>query len=535
MPNCDLYLGWAYNPYHSNYLAARAAEQRKAAGVKFIIVDPRVTPTVEKLADLHLRPYPGTDGALALCIGNTLIQNGWIDREFIDRHVHGFAEYAAYAANFNESNVEQLTGVPFTDVMKACEMIRDSKAMAIQENSAPIPHHRNGLQNYRAIMALSALTGNYDRAGGQVPSKHTFTHQFAGYETAEEEWMDATEPEHRKPAVGEERFPLWFYTEREMQTVDLTRQILEEKPYPVKAVFGMGVNFRMLPEDGKTVEALKKLDFFVNADLFLTDTCKLADIVLPVCSSLERGELETYPGGFAWFTQPAIDRVGESKSDAEILCDLAIRMQLGDPELEAGYEQNIDTILEPVGITVAELKAAGVPVKVPNFHSYVPGGKRENGLNTATGKIELYSELIASHPEWNLDPLPTYVSPLDDADPEQYPLVLCSGGRLPNALHSRLHDVKWLRSLRPNPTAEISREDAAQLSLKEDDDVEISTPRGTITVKVHPSSRIPKGCVFFYHGYSEADVNSLMSSAHVDPYSGFPAYNATRCCMRKKV
>ena len=535
MANCDLYLGWAFNPYHSGYLNAKAAEQRKAAGTKFIIVDPRITPSVEKLADLHLRPYPGTDGALALCIGNTLIQNGWIDREFIARHVHGFEEYAAYAAGFNESNIEQLTGVPFADVMKACEMIRDSKAMAIQENSAPIPHHRNGFQNYRAIMALSALTGNFDRAGGQIPAKHSFTHQIAGFETTEEEWMDATEPEHQKPAVGEKRFPLWFHTEREMQTVDLPRQILEETPYPIKAVFGMGVNFRMLPEDGKMVEAIRKLDFFVNTDLFLTDTCKLADIVLPVCSSLERGELETYPGGYAWYTKPAIDRVGQSKSDVEILQELAIRMELGDEELAAGYEKNVDKMIAHLGITVEELKQSDVPVKVPNFHPYVPGTKRAEGLSTPTGKFELYSELLAAHPEWNLDPLPSYTQPLDDADPQQYPMVLCSGGRLPNAIHSRLHKVEWVRSLRPDPTAEISMEDAGEMELAEGDEVALSTPRGSITVKVHPSYRIPRGCVFFYHGYSEADVNSLMSADHVDPYSGFPAYNATRCSIRKKV
>ena len=534
MAHCDLYLGWAFNPYYSGYLNAQAAEKRKAEGVKFIVVDPRITPTTEKLADLHLRPRPGTDGALALCIGNTLIQRGWIDREFIQQHVHGFAEYAEYAKDFNETNVEALTGVPYSQVLQACEMIRDSKAMAIQENSAPIPHHKNGLQNYRAIMALSALTGNFDRVGGQIPAHHSFTHQIAGFETREEEWQDATAPAHQKPAVGEERFPLWFHTEREMQVVDLARQINEGTPYPVKAIFGMGVNFRMLPQDGELVKAIKKLDFFVNTDLFLTDTCKLADIVLPVCSSLERGELETYPGGWAWFTKPAIKRVGESRSDVEIIRDLAQRMELGDRELEAGYEANVDFMLSNLGLTVAELKQSEVPVKV-DFTPYQPGTRRREGLPTATGKFELYSEMIASHPQWGLDPLPTYCPPLDDADEKEYPYALCSGGRLPNALHSRLHKVPWLRSLRPDPTAEISLEDAHALEISDGDGIELYTARGSISVKAHPSRRVQPGVVFFYHGYSQADVNALMSDQHVDPYSGFPAYNATRCGMRKKV
>ena len=137
----------------------------------------------------------------------------------------------------------------------------------------------------------------------------------------------------RRPAdglpVGATRFPLWYHMEREMQCVDLPRQIHEGTPYPVKALFAMGLNYRILPDDQYFKSAIEKLDFFVDTDLFMTDAAKMADIVLPVCTSYERGELETYPGGYAWLTKPAIDRVGESKSDAEILCELAKVMNLG--------------------------------------------------------------------------------------------------------------------------------------------------------------------------------------------------------------
>ena len=83
--------------------------------------------------------------------------------------------------------------------------------------------------------------------------------------------------------------------------------------------------------------------------------------------------------------------------------------------------------------------------------------------------------------------------------------------------------------------ADISIEDAQALGLKEGDDIELFTERGTISVKAHPTHREQKNLIFFYHGYPEADVNSQMSGTHVDPYSGFPAYNSTRCGMRKKV
>ena len=535
MAHTDLYLGWAMNPYFSGYAKATAIEKRREKGMKVIIVDPKITPAVERLCDLYLRPYPGTDGALALCMGNILIENGWIDAAYIEKYVHGFEEYKAYVKQFNESNVEALTGVPYEQVLEACRMIWESSSMCINENSAPIPHHKNGFQNYRAIMALLALTGNYDREGGQLPGLHSFTHQMAGFVTRDEEFAEVTEPENAKPAVGAERFPLWYHMEKEMQCVDLARQIMEEKPYPVKALFAMGMNYRMLPDDQYVKEALLKLDYFVDTDLFLTDTAMLADLVLPVCTSYERGELETYPGCYAWYTKPAIDRVGESKSDTEIIAELAKKLGLGDEELEAGYEKNLEFILRDLDITVEELKNSDVPIKVPNVKKSAPGEHLERGLLTPTGKFELYSELIASHPEWHLDPLPTYCEPLDEADPELYPYRLCSGGRIPNAIHSRLHKVKWARSLRPDPTAELSVEDAKELGIGAGDDMELYTERGCICVKAMPSHKVPKSVVFFYHGYSEADVNSLMSGTHVDPYSGFPAYNSTRCGMRKKV
>lgn len=533
MGNCDLFLGWAYNPYYSRYLNGKVADDLKKKGTKFIIVDPRITPGVEKLADLHLRPYPGTDGALALCMANILIQKGWIDREYIQTYVHGFEEYAEYVKNFHKDNIEALTGVPYDQVEKACQMIHESRSMAINENSAPIPHHKNGVQNYRAIMALSAITGNYDREGGQRPVKHTFTHQVSGFLTREDEFADGTEPKGARPAVGAERFPLWYSMEREMQVVDLPRQILEGTPYPIKAVFAMGMNLRMLPDDAYCMEALKKLDFFVDTDLFLTDTAKLADIVLPVCSSFERGEFMTYAKGYAWYTNPVIDRVGESKSDAEILCDLAKLMDLDDDELKAGYEENIREMIKDLDITVEQLKASDLPVHVPGSGQPPMGAYIQGGMDTPTGKFELYSEFIASHPEWGLDPLPTYCQPLDDADPKQYPFTLCSGGRLPHTLHSRLHQVPWLRSMRPDPAADISVEDARELGIQAGQDIELFTQKGAVKVKANPTSRVQKGVVFFYHGYGEADVNRLMSRDHVDPYSGFPAYNSTRCGIRE--
>lgn len=531
--NSDLFLGWACNPYFTGYLAAKNMTNLKKNGCKFIIIDTMYTQAAEKLADLFLQPLPGTDGALALAIANVLIEHDWIDHEYIKAYVHGFDEYAAYCKNFNEDNIEELTGVPYEKVVKAAEMIHESKRFSIKESSAPIAHHVNGLQNYRAIMALSAITGNYDRAGGQIPSPFTYVHQGAGYHTLEHEFFKEAKKSYMPDPIGAQRFPLWNALEGEAQSMDIARQILTEEPYPVKGMIAFGMNFRMFPDSEQFKRAIEKLDFFVDVDLFMTDAAKYADIILPACSSFEREEFKCYPGGYAFYTKPAIQPLYESKPDTTIMCELAEAMDLDDALLRSGYRACLEHILSPISLTVDELQTAERPLKVPEFEPYQELAALKRGLPTPTGKFELKSEVIAGHPEWGLDPLPTYRAPLDDIDASEYPMTLTHGGRLPNALHSRLHDVKWLRTLRPKAMADLNPDQAAEMGICQDDLIEIATPVNSVTVSANLTYKVPRGLVSLYHGYREADFSSLINSDRLDPYCGFPAYRSNRCRITK--
>lgn len=310
---------------------------------------------------------------------------------------------------------------------------------------------------------------------------------------------------------------------------------MEGTPYPLRAVFALGLNARMFPDSGRMFRALESLDFFVDTDLFLTDTAKYADIVLPACSSFERGEFKPYDGGLAWYTSPAIQPLGQAKSDVQIITELANYMDLPDEQLKAGYGSFIQKyVLDDFGVTVEELKKAVLPIKIAEVTKHHDLMYLEQGLKTPTGKFELKSALIEQHPEWGLDALPTYREPLDNADPEKYPFVLTSGSRIPNAIHSRLHNVPNNRSMRQEPTADMNEGDCTTLGVKEGDRIVISTARGSVTVLVHPTKSMQPGLVNLYHGYSEADANKLMDGDHLDPYSGFPAYRSTRCAVKKE-
>ena len=525
-----IFLGWCHNPYYSGYLMLGGVEKARARGMKVIIIDPRITPAVEKYCDLHLRIRPGTDGALALGLARELIVNDWVDHDYIRQNVHGYEPYREYVMDFTPEKVEVLTDVAAEDVRLAARMIHENMPMAINPSGAAMVHHRNGMQNHRAIMALSAIMGTYDRPGGIVPAPLTYAHSMAGFATMDHEFPLEKYPQDQPRPVGAERFPLWDEVVGEMQGVDLPRQILEEKPYPVRALWAHGLNHRIFNASGQFEEALQKLDFFVDIDLFMTDTAKYADIVLPCCSSFERSEFKVFGGGFAQYTEPVIAPLGQSRPDDAILVELANRLELDDPLLRSGAENCVRYIVRNTPIDIDFLKKnSQFPQKIENLDITPPG---QHGFGTPTGKFELWSTVIEKIP--GLDPLPTYRDSLGDADREKYPFCLVAGARLPHALHSRLHKVPWLRSLRPEPMADLSPEDCSRLGIKKGDAISLSTEAGSITVLANPTRTVKPGTVFMYHGYSEADVNAIIPPNHNDPYSGFPGYRSVPCAVTKK-
>ena len=188
LKNAGIFLGWCYNAYYSAYLMTEGVERARARGMKVIIVDPRITPAVEKQCDLHLRIKPGTDGALALGLARELIENGWIDRAYIDENVYGFEEYRRYVRDFTPERVEAITDVPADQLRLAARMIHENMPLAINQSGAALVHHVNGMQTHRAVMALSALMGTYDRPGGMLPVPLTYAHSMAGFETGDHDF-----------------------------------------------------------------------------------------------------------------------------------------------------------------------------------------------------------------------------------------------------------------------------------------------------------------------------------------------------------
>jgi len=540
LKNTRCLLVWSANPFYTNPGNARAILKGRERGMKLIVVDPRETPTTA-LADIHLPVRPGTDGALALSMGNVIIHEKLYDRDFVGNHSYGFEEYSEYVQHFTPEKGEELTGVPADKITEAARMYASIKPAAIMPSASPVVHHTNGVQNYRAVFDLIGLTGNYDIIGGNFVVPPSFLHAPGLILTREHEFIQTRPWSEMAPRVGADRFPVWVdVLDEEAQAMHLPFQIRSGEPYPLKALIGFGMNYRMWPDSKGLLESVEKLDFFVNVDIFMTDTCKSADIVLPACTSVERSELRCYPMGYIIFTQPAIPPLYESRSDVEIIYELAGRLGLDDPLFKAGYEASVDWILAPSGISVAELKKYPGGMFVPNPMKPPERKYLKTGFKTPSGRMEFKSKVLeryAGRP--GFEALPVYTPPKHskESTPElaqDYPFILNTGSRLPMFVHTRTYRLSWTNSLRPNhPAADINPADAARLGIQQDEAIRISTPKDAIVVKANLTQMVQPGVVHMYHGHSEADVNVLFEGDYLDPLSGYPGFKSALCRIEK--
>ncbi|MEW6665323.1 MAG: molybdopterin-dependent oxidoreductase [Thermodesulfobacteriota bacterium] len=534
LKNAKCLLVWSYNPFHSNTAITRRLVQAVEKGLKIIEVGPLITP-MTRYSTIHLRIRPGTSGALALGMAHVIVEEGLYDRGFVDKWTHGFEEYRNYVREFSPVATEEITGVPADLIVKAARLYATTKPAALLPSASPTVHHTNGVQNHRALTALIGLTGNFDRPGGNYVVPPTWLNISTAAPAREDEFKQVRAWKDMPPRVGEDLYPVWCGLVPEAQAMHVPFQIRSGKPYPIRAMLAFGMRYRMWPGSDFMLESLQKLDFLVNVDLFMTETCRLSDILLPACTTFERSELRFWVENFVMWSRPAIRPLYESRSDADIIFDLAKRMLPDDGLMQRGYEASIDWILKPSGLTVAELKEhpAGLHLKdfqMPPFRKY-----EDKGFPTPTGKMEFTSTVLK---EAGLDPLPRYQEPRlsPRSTPElakKFPLVLTTGARLPMYVHSRTFRLGWDRGLRPDPNADINPADAAARGISDGDRISLSTPRASLLVRANLTEVVPPGVVSFYHAWPEADANLLIEPDYLDPISAYPGFKSQLCEVSK--
>jgi anaerobic selenocysteine-containing dehydrogenase len=530
IPNTRCILSWSSNPFYSNPQLTRLLLDAKEAGVKIINVDPRLSTWAEK-ADLHLQPRPGTDGALALGMIHTLIEEGLYDRPFVDRWTVGFEALKDYVRSFSPQKVEKITGVPASKIEGAARLFAGTRPACLLTSACATTHHTNGVQNHRAITLLVALTGNFDIEGGNVVRPGGYLYTSSGIPTDEENVRRTDLLEKLPPRIGQDRLPLWCRFYPESNSIQIPYQIRSGNPYPLKAMIGFGTNYRMWPASDFLKESLLKLDFLVFADFFMTDTCEFGDILLPAATHFERSELKHWDAHYLMFTQPVIQPLGEAWSDAKIIMELAKKLGLGAQFWNGDFDASVDEIMRPSGYTAVELRKHPSGLKADRPLPVEHKKYEKEGFPTPSGKVELTSSVLK---EYGWPALPEYEEPRQSPSRRPdlattYPLILNTGARLPMFLHSEMYNVPWCRELRPDPVLDMNPSDAEKRGILEGDWVSLETPRNRIRLKAHLTETVLPGVVHTAHGMKEADVNLLIEPDYIDPISGFPGFKSLLC------
>jgi anaerobic selenocysteine-containing dehydrogenase len=561
---------WGQNPGASGLPEMHHIKELQDKGLKVIVIDPRFTETASK-ADLWLPLRPGSDLALALAWLHVIIYEGMADDDFLTNWCTGYEELAAHVVDFSPEWAAPLTWLTPEQIRAGAVMYATNKPGNIQWGTSVDQIGRPAGATMHARALLRAVTGNLDVPGSDLltgPSKDFITDE-------EMEANEALTAEQKAKQIGSDKFKMvtWPGYERiaelskkfwgkaptaewmcQAHPPSVFRAILTEKPYPVKALLVSATNpISSYGETKLVMEALRKVDFMIAHDYWMTPTASLADYVIPSAGALERPTITSSYGcaDFLLASQRAIQPMYERRNDYNFWRDLGIACGQKDQwpwaTVEEAYFQKI--------------KGLGYPVKsydefVENHRFHFPEREyskfKERGFATSSGKVELYSSVLE---ELGYPPLPQYVGPTENEVDhpelaEKFPLVLTTGGGFMPFHHSEHFQIRPLRYLNHAPYMDINPETAAKLAIKDGDWVWIETARGRIRQKANLTDGIDPRVVFTQRGWwyperdirdpilggcTESNANVLTTTADIDcdPFSGAWANRGLMCRVYK--
>jgi anaerobic selenocysteine-containing dehydrogenase len=444
---------------------------------------------------------------------------------------------------------EGITGVPAADLVQTARTLWDSRPVAFYAWSG-LEQHSNATQTVRAINQLYALTGSLDARGGNVLFPSVPSHSIEGAELLA--------ADQRAKAVGVAQRPLGPARFEFVTGEDVFTAALEGHPYRVRGLVNFGANLTMAHGDSARVrDALAALDFFVHADLFMNPTAEQADLVLPVTSAFEAEalrigfEISEAAQSLVQLRRPLVPARGEARSDLQIIFGLATRLGLGEHFWDGNLDAAFRYQLAPSGVTLEQLRAEPAGVRVPlttRHHKYAElHGDAPRGFRTPSGKIELFSEVLADH---GYSPLPEFeepgTSPRSRPDlAERFPLILTCAKSL-WFCETQHRNVASLRSRVRDPQVELHPETARARGVVAGDWVRLETPHGSVRARARLNSSLDPQVVCGQHGWwqacaelglpdyppfgpNSANLNLVLGQQPSDPISGSSPLRASVC------
>lgn len=466
--HAKLIIFWGVNAVSTNMHQIAIAQKARKNGAKIIVIDVHKNQTA-RLADWFIPILPGTDGALALGVMHILFAENLVDEDFLQTYTIGHKELRKHVVQYTPQTVSEITGVPVEDIYRLARMYGKTNPSFIRIGNG-LQHHDNGGMNTRAITCLPALTGAWlHKGGGAIKSN-------SGY-------LAYNETKLQRPDLLKNK-------DTRVINMNVIGDALLSLHPPIKAMFVYNSNPAVVAPEGKKVRAgLAREDLFlVVHDMFLTETAKYADIVLPATSSYENTDFYTsYWHHYIQIQQPIIAPYDDAKSNTEVFRLLAEKMGYHESVFQ---DTNIDLISQALDngdnrrieeITYENLiENQYIKAKVkPLFPGKIP---------TPSGRIELYSEKMA---EDGFPPLPTFSPIVKDGD---HPFLFVPTANH-NFLNSTFSNIQKHVSLEKMPRLHMNVLDADNLGIEDGDKVCIWNDRGECELTAAVGENVLQGVV----------------------------------------
>lgn len=499
---------WGTNTIVTNLHYWPYVREAKKRGAKVVVVDPIRTRTAEE-ADWHLPVAPGQDATLALAMMHVMIRDGLVDLDYVNAHAVGYDALVERVQQYAPDAVAQQTGLSVSDIERFAREYATTTPSLLRPLIG-IEHHRNGAMQFRTIACLPVLSGAWKHRGGGL-ARSTHMLHFAVLD------MDAVLMPHvHAPA-------------RTLNMRDLGKDLCDRTlTPPVQSLIVYGANpLVSMPNQRRTAEGLAREDLFtVVHDLFVTDTARYADYVLPATSQIEHLDLSPSWGHlYLALNRPAIAPLGESVSNTELFRRLAHALGRTETWLFESDESMLRAALASGhpwlnGITYERLWDEGFArLNCPeDWRPFANGG-----FNTRSGKAELWSDALH---EQGLDPLP---SSGDQATGSGLRLIT---GKTLHFLNSGYSHIERHQRREGDLWIELHADDARARGVADGDDVRVGNALGDVRAICRITERVQRGIAWMpFGGLTDAKgnrqhVNVLTAEEPTDWGGGSGYYDA---------
>jgi thiosulfate reductase/polysulfide reductase chain A len=501
------------------------AMKRKA---RLVVVDPVRSRTAEK-AHVWLPVKPGTDGALALAMAHRIIETQTYDQTFCEEWVYGFEQFVEHVQEkvYTPQWAEPITGIPRDTIIAVADEFARTKP-AIMDGFKGLVNYSNGLDAFRTIFILNALTGNVDGPGNLILKEMAPLGMPISIPDDE-----IAVPE--KPSLSE---AMGYPLAPDIPSQLLPRAVIDKEPYAVKAAFFHIINPVMSDPNTKLFQQMMaQLELSVTIDIYMSETAQLSDIVLPEASFYERAEVREglWSGPQVLLGQPAIPPRGESKPIYEIMKGLAQKLGYGKYFEWDTWEDWARRMTEQLPISFEELKERGTWEGELQYYKF-----REEGFQTLTGQIEAVSESFQMQ---GYEPLPVFTEEHRVKPDSDYSFQLINS-KMQFHCGTHTQNNPYLMQIEGENWAELNPKDADPLGISDGDHIELSSPLAKTSITVRLKEGVQPGVVRVLHGHGfgrevgsiakgkGSHINSLFDT-RVNPISGGIGYNECKVRIRK--